>query len=76
MGYEGPAQYIYQPNLASAREAPGVIDEDLAVNLQTGRVGELLKQSVQSIVSPLGLVPSPLVDSAAFSTCHPHQRIL
>ena len=34
-------------------------DEDLAVNLRKGRVAELLKQSVQSIVSPLGLVPKP-----------------
>ena len=36
-----------------------MIDEDLAVNLRKGRVAELLKHTVQSIVSPLGLVPKP-----------------
>ena len=67
VGYEGPAQHIRQPNLSSAKEAPGVIDEDLALNLQRGRVAEMIELRPPSIVSPLGLVPKP---SGGFRRIH------
>ena len=67
VGYEGPAQHIRQPNLSSAKEAPGVIDEDLALNLQRGRVAEMVELRPPSIVSPLGLVPKP---SGGFRRIH------
>ena len=63
----GPAQYICQPNLVSAKTDPRVIDENLALNLKKGRVAEMLKLCPPFIVSPLGLVPKP---SGGF--CHIH----
>ena len=67
VGYEGPAQVICRPNLVSAREAPGVIEADLELNLQKGRVAEIQELGSPSIVSPLGLVPKP---SGGFRRIH------
>ena len=67
VGYEGPAQFIRQQNLASAKDAPGVIDEDLELNLQKGRVVETPEPGPKSIISPLGLVPKP---SGGFRRIH------
>ena len=41
VGYEGPSQGICRPNLVSARVAPEVIDRDLELNPQKGRVVEM-----------------------------------
>lgn len=59
VGYEGPAQAIRRPNLVSAREAPDIIDADLRLKLQKGRVAEIQVLGTEFIISPLGLVPKP-----------------
>ena len=67
VGYEGPSQAICRPNLVSAREAPEVIDRDLELNLQKGRVVEMRDLGLKFMVSPLGLVPKP---SGGFRRIH------
>lgn len=59
VGYEGPDQTIRRPNLSSANDAPMVIDEDLKVNREKGRVADVQSLGARYIVSPLGLVPKP-----------------
>ena len=59
VSYEGPEQRIHWPNLVSAKDAPSVIDMDLQLNLQQGRVVEIQRLGPKFIISPLGLVPKP-----------------
>ena len=67
VSYEGPEHRIRWPILVSANDPPSVIDMDLQLYLQQGRVVEIQGLGPKVIILPLGLILKP---SGGYSCIH------